>query len=556
MSKRSRDEVESTTDLSKKEKREKKHKRRKTEDQLADIAETNKSTPTATAKSADDEEARKAAKAARKAERKALKEEKRAAKALDGPEPVAAEVATKKSSEATHEQAPALAVLSQSEIDEFLSKSQITVLEENKKAEPLRPIISFDHLSLGNTELKSLFSGFKQPTPIQSAAWPYLLAGRDAIGVAETGSGKTMAFGLPCAQHIAKKESGKKSPVIRACIVSPTRELTLQIHEQMIKLAAPFGLKATVVYGGVNKDQQRETLHGSSIIIATPGRLNDFIEEGSIDLSKVSYLVLDEADRMLDKGFEPEIRKIATAASGKNRQTLMFTATWPPVVRELAATFMSNPVRIMIGDNATGELRANTRIEQKVEVMDPRAKNDRLLEILKKHGGLKAQADRALIFCLYKKEAARVEDFIRYKGYKVTGIHGDLSQQKRTESLEAFKTGKVRLLVATDVAARGLDIPAVKLVINYTFPLTADDYVHRIGRTGRAGQTGESITFFTEHEKPLAGALVNVLKAANQAVPEDLLKFGTTVKKKAHDVYGAFYKDPGEMKKATKITFD
>ncbi|PSK56913.1 ATP-dependent RNA helicase dbp3 [Elsinoe australis] len=564
MSKRSRDETEQASDAVKKEKREKKHKRRKTEEQLPTPVDTNgTSSPAGAPVDSDDEAARKAAKAARKAEKKALKEQKRAAKEQEKatdtaelPATVTAAVPPVAEAGEGYQEAVSLSSLSQSEVDDFLKKSQITVLDESKKAPPLRPIVAFEHLQLANNDLKSLFSGFKAPTPIQAAAWPYLLSGRDAIGVAETGSGKTMAFGLPCVQHVNKKSSGKKGDAIRACIVSPTRELALQIHEQMVKLTAPFGLKAACVYGGVNKDAQRETLRGASIIVATPGRLNDYIEEGSISLKKVSFLVLDEADRMLDKGFEPEIRKIASDASGKGRQTLMFTATWPPQVRELAATFMNDPIRVMIGDNATGELRANTRIEQKVEVMDPRAKNDRLLEVLKKHGGPKAQADRALIFCLYKKEAARVEDFVRNRGYKVTGIHGDLTQQRRTEALEAFKTGKVRLLVATDVAARGLDIPAVKLVINYTFPLTADDYVHRIGRTGRAGQTGESITFFTEHEKALAGALVNVLKAANQNVPEDLMKFGTTVKKKAHDVYGAFYKDPGEMKKATKITFD
>ncbi|KAF4552491.1 ATP-dependent RNA helicase dbp3 [Elsinoe fawcettii] len=565
MSKRSRDEVERPEDATKREKKEKKHKRRKTEEQLPTPADTNgTTTPAEALQSGDDEAAKKAAKAARKAEKRALKEAKRAQKSNDDSATAPATGASAPpigqtadvGSEGYHESST-LAALPQTQVDAFLSKSQITVLDEAKSNPVLRPIITFDHLSLGNTGLKALFSGFKNPTPIQAASWPYLLSGRDAIGVAETGSGKTMAFGLPCVQHVSKKSSGKKGDAIRACIVSPTRELALQIHEQMEKLAAPFGLKATVVYGGVNKDAQRETLRGASIVVATPGRLNDYIEEGSISLKKVTYLVLDEADRMLDKGFEPEIRKIATDASGKNRQTLMFTATWPPAVRELAATFMKDPIRIMIGDNATGELRANVRVGQQIEVMDPMAKNARLLEILKKHSGSKgAQADRALIFCLYKKEAARVEDFVRSRGYKVTGIHGDLSQQKRTESLEAFKQGKVRFLVATDVAARGLDIPAVELVINYTFPLTADDYVHRIGRTGRAGRTGESITFFTEHEKPLAGALVNVLKAANQPVPDDLLKFGTTVKKKAHDVYGAFYRDPGEMKKATKITFD
>jgi ATP-dependent RNA helicase DBP3 len=217
---------------------------------------------------------------------------------------------------------------------------------------------------------------------------------------------------------------------------------------------------------------------------------------------------------------------------------------------------MNSPVRITIGDNQSGELRANVRIKQLVEVLDPHAKEQRLLQLLRQYQSGKNKDDRILVFCLYKKEAMRIENFIRMKGFRVGGIHGDLSQEKRSASLAAFKEGHVPLLVATDVAARGLDIPAVKLVINVTFPLTAEDYVHRIGRTGRAGKEGLAITLFTEHDKALSGSLINVLKAANQDVPEDLMKFGTTVKKKEHGAYGAFYKDTDNTKAATKITFD
>ena len=472
MSKRSREE-EAVEAKRLKKKEDKKIKRRKTEDEagLPTPAETNSSTPSVVAGADQDEEARKAAKAERKAARKAAKAEKKA-NAQEG--------------ESTTKEASALKSTSSKPaagaVADFLKEKQITLIDETGSGSDLSPIMSFDQVEFINDGLKQHFAGFKAPTPIQAAAWPYLFSGRDAIGVAETGSGKTMAFGLPCVHHVHEKISGKKETSIRACIVSPTRELALQIHEQLEKLGSRLGLKVVCVYGGTNKDAQRATLQGASILVATPGRLNDYIEEGSISLKKVSYLVLDEADRMLDKGFEPEIRKIVGAISGKERQTLMFTATWPPAIRELAASFMKTPIRIMIGDNATGELRANTRIEQRVEVLDPYEKNDRLMDLLRKHCSQKSDADRTLIFCLYKKEAVRVEDFVRSRGFKVAGIHGDLSQQKREESLNAFKQGKVRLLIATDVAARGLDIPAVKLVINYTFPLTADDYVHRIGR--------------------------------------------------------------------------
>jgi ATP-dependent RNA helicase DBP3 len=241
----------------------------------------------------------------------------------------------------------------------------------------------------------------------------------------------------------------------------------MQSYDQIMELAKVSGLKAVCVYGGVPKDQQRQALKTADIVVATPGRLNDLINEGCADLSKANYVVLDEADRMLDKGFEEEIRKIInmTLPIGQ-RQTLMFTATWPESVRALAATFMTSPVKIAIGDNPTGDLRANTRIVQKVEVMDGRQKEYRLLQLLKQYQSGAQKDDRILVFALYKKEATRLEGFIKMKGFRVAGIHGDLSQEQRTRSLDAFKKGTTPILVATDVAARGLDIPAVQLVIN------------------------------------------------------------------------------------------
>ena len=354
----------------------------------------------------------------------------------------------------------------------------------------------------------------------------------------------------------------KKNGGVRAVVIAPTRELALQVFQQIQALAkiASSSLKAVCIYGGVSKDDQRKSLASAKIIVATPGRLKDFLSDGSADVSKVKYLVLDEADRMLDKGFEDDIKEIVgRMPSSKKRQTAMFTATWPKSIRELAATFMVEPVRITIGRTETedsGELRANPRIKQSVEVIEQHAKEGRLLQLLNQMQRGDKGKDRILVFCLYKKEAMRTERFIRSRGFKVAAIHGDMSQRDRISSLEAFKKGGVSLLVATDVAARGLDIPNVKVVINVTFPLTAEDYVHRIGRTGRAGADGISITLFTEHDKGLAGSLINVLKAANQEVPEALLRFGTTVKKKQHEAYGAFFKQAEEGKTATKIRFD
>lgn len=469
-----------------------------------------------------------AEKAARKAARKAEKEEKKRRKLVAEIENDSTTASSKLTSAATSEAASraessvttpepvveseinayvedkALSALPQSEIDSYLTSHTVTIDDPQPSARKLRPIIKFSYLPVTDESQRAPFASFTAPTPIQAATWPSLLSGRDMIGVAETGSGKTLAFGVPCIRFISSLPR-KQQRGVKAVIVSPTRELAVQIHDQLVQLADPAGLQVVCVYGGVAKEPQAKALRTAHIVVATPGRLNDLIGDGSADLSKAEYVVLDEADRMLDKGFEEAIRQIINCTPRK-RQTLMFTATWPPSVRELASTFMQSPVKITIGDNVSGELRANTRIKQMVEVVDPRGKESRLLQLLKQYQSGKNKDDRILVFCLYKKEAVRVENFIRQKGFRVGGIHGDLSQEKRTASLAAFKDGKVPLLVATDVAARGLDIPAVKVVINVTFPLTAEDYVHRIGRTGRAGKEGLAITLFTEHDKALSGA--------------------------------------------------
>jgi ATP-dependent RNA helicase DBP3 len=379
---------------------------------------------------------------------------------------------SKGSSDASYTEARELTALPQSEIDAFLATNFISIIDPIPSATKLRPLTKFSYLPISDPAQRAPFKAFKAPTPIQAAAWPFLFAGRDVIGVAETGSGKTMAFTVPCVRSILSLPQNQRNKGARAVIVSPTRELAMQSYEQIMQLAKVSGLRAVCVYGGVPKNEQRKALKTADIVVATPGRLNDLINEGCADLSNAKYVVLDEADRMLDKGFEDEIRKIinTTPSLGK-RQTLMFTATWPESVRTLAATFMTSPVKIAIGDNPSGDLRANACIEQKVEVVDPRNKEYRLLQLLKQYQSGSQKEDRILVFALYKKEATRVEGFIRSKGFRVAGIHGDLSQEQRTRSLDAFKQGNTPILVATDVAARGLDIPAVKLVINCTFPL-------------------------------------------------------------------------------------
>lgn len=389
-------------------------------------------------------------------------------------------------------QTMSLSSVPQADIDAFLATHEITVTDPRSSTTTgaaLRPVTGFEHLPSTNLLEKqpSPFAGFKTPTPIQAGSWPFTLSGRDVVGVAETGSGKTMAFALPCVEAVcaaaaaeAEASSSKtKTRTTRAVVVSPTRELAMQTHEQMARLAALVGLRCVCLYGGASKDDQRALLQrGCELVVATPGRLKDFMADGTVDLGGARFVVLDEADRMLDKGFEDDIRHMLGCCPPREaRQTLMFTATWPQSVQALASTLMVDPVKVTIGsgrdDDGDGavELQANARIAQAVEVVDPRDKEGRLLQILKQRQQGKHRMDRILVFCLYKKEATRIEALLSRRGISVTGIHGDLRQEQRTRSLEAFKSGTTPVLVATDVAARGLDIPEVKLVINVTVRL-------------------------------------------------------------------------------------
>jgi ATP-dependent RNA helicase DBP3 len=495
--------------------KEKKHLKKLKKAEAEAAATESESAPKEESKSEEETSDTKAdAKAARKAEKARQKALKKAEKSTNAENSNETAVVSTESVNGvkpaqtfgdSYTEDSALAALPQTEVDKFLADNFISITDPQSSTPTFRPILNFSYLPVSDPAQRTPFKNFKAPTPIQAAAWPYLLAGRDVIGVAETGSGKTMAFAVPCVHHILSLPEKQRNKGARAVIVSPTRELAMQSYEQIMLLAKVSGLQAVCVYGGVPKEEQRKALRTAAIVVATPGRLNDLINEGCADLGRAKYVVLDEADRMLDKGFEEEIRKIIKTTATE-RQTLMFTATWPESVRELASTFMKTPLKIAIGDNPTGDLRANTRIKQEVEVVDPRNKEYRLLQLLKQYQSGAQKDDRILVFALYKKEATRVEGFIRSKGFRVAGIHGDLSQEQRTRSLDAFKQGNTPILVATDVAARGLDIPAVKLVINCTFPLTVEDYVHRIGRTGRAGKEGLAITLFTEHDKAQSGS--------------------------------------------------
>jgi len=437
-------------------------------------------------------------------------------------------------------------------VEKFYKTHRITLKGKGRKN--FKPLFEFHELGLLKKYMTAC-KGFSQPTPIQSCCWPIIASGKDIVGIAETGSGKTLAFVVPSLVHIAKrvKREGRKKNGPFMLVVAPTRELAMQSQDVLEVAGQAIGIRSVALYGGVAKDGQRRDLcRGVECVVATPGRLIDLMHEEYVDLSEVSYLVLDEADRMLDQGFERDIRTII-GSTHKNRQTCLFSATWPESVRGIASEFLTKPIRVTIGSE---DLAAGTNITQCVEVIDDDARLNRLNQLLKEHHS--SRKNRMIIFVLYKKEAARIEWKLQAKGWNCISIHGDKSQDMRTRAVEDFKAGSVPLLIATDVAARGLDIPGVDFVINYSFPLTIEDYVHRIGRTGRAGRAGTAYTFFQQCDKARAGELVNVLREANQTVPEAMMQFDLSVKRKAHKLYGDFGpKDYGlPMKAATKIVFD
>mmetsp|Transcript_26358 Transcript_26358/g.78764 ORF Transcript_26358/g.78764 Transcript_26358/m.78764 type:complete len:575 (+) Transcript_26358:271-1995(+) len=421
------------------------------------------------------------------------------------------------------------------------------------------PVEQFAELQLHPQLMHNIeVARYMRPTPVQRHAIPVGIARRDLMACAQTGSGKTGAFLFPVLHQIMAALDAAPDMRPRGCaeprclILSPTRELATQIHKEALRFIQRSKVFSVVVYGGAEMKTQINALdRGCHVLVATPGRLVDLIERGKVRLTSIAHLVLDEADRMLDMGFEKDVRTII-GATPASRRTVMFTATWPEAVRALASEFLTDNVRVNIGSDV---LSANHRVSQCVEVMEQQLKEKRLLELLKQHVP-SSGSNKVLVFALYKKEAARVESMLRSAGLQCVCIQGDMSQAARTASLEQFKSGKVPLLVATDVAARGLDIPLVEVVINYTFPLTIEDYVHRIGRTGRGGRTGHAHTFFTSFDKAHAGALQNILREASQPVPDALTKFGSTVKKKEHKLYGAFGPKEGQpMKAATKIVF-
>ena len=369
--------------------------------------------------------------------------------------------------------------------------------------------MSFSHLGLSDKVLAAVAAtGYTTPTPIQDQAIPHVLARRDVLGIAQTGTGKTAAFVLPMLTMLEKGRARARMP--RTLILEPTRELAAQVKENFDRYGAGQKLNVALLIGGVSfGDQDVKLTRGVDVLIATPGRLLDHTERGGLLLTGVELLVIDEADRMLDMGFIPDIERICKLVPF-TRQTLFFTATMPPEIRRITETFLHNPEKVEVSRPAT---TAEGVAQFQVPVgREPHDKRETLRHLLRDAKDLQ----NAIIFCNRKREVALLYKSLQKHGFSVGALHGDMDQSARTAALDQFRKGEIPLLVASDVAARGLDIPATSHVFNFDVPHHADDYVHRIGRTGRAGRAGTAISLVTPLDQK---SIVAIEKLIGQAIP-------------------------------------
>lgn len=369
--------------------------------------------------------------------------------------------------------------------------------------------MSFRTLGLSADLLRAVADeGYTEPTPVQERAIPPILAGRDVLAAAQTGTGKTAAFTLPILQRLTAHANASFSPArhpVRTLVLTPTRELAMQVQQSVEAYGRHLPLRSAVVYGGVPIDPQIKALRdGVEILVATPGRLLDHVGQRTVNLGQVEILVLDEADRMLDMGFIPDVRKIIALLTSR-QQTLMFSATVSDDVRRLADEFLRLPDVIAISPQGT----TADLVREVVYPVDREAKRDLLVHLIRKH-----DLRQVLVFTRTKIAASRLASQLDRDGIPAVAIHSDRSQPERTRALDDFKNGRIQILVATDVAARGLDIEALPHVVNYELPTQAQDYIHRIGRTGRAGATGDAISLVCVDEVDLLRAIQRMLKRA------------------------------------------
>ncbi|MGH7073836.1 MAG: DEAD/DEAH box helicase [Stellaceae bacterium] len=368
--------------------------------------------------------------------------------------------------------------------------------------------VHFSDLGLAEPLLLALKAeNYIEPTPIQAQAIPHLLAGRDLLGIAQTGTGKTAAFALPILQHLATRQVERPRNSMRALILTPTRELAIQIGDSFQTYGRHFHLRSTVIFGGVTQKRQTDALaRGLDIVVATPGRLLDLMEQGHVRLDRVTVLVLDEADRMLDLGFIQPIRKVV-ARLPKERQSLLFSATMPDAIAHFAQGLLRDPVRVEVTPATSTALRIDQRVHF-VPASEKRATLTRMLQ--------DATIRRALVFTRTKHTADRVAQHLERAGLSVGAIHGNKSQNARQRALGDFRDGRTRVLVATDIAARGIDVDGITHVFNFELPNEPESYIHRIGRTARAGAAGIAISFCDGGERTL---LRDIEKLTRQKLP-------------------------------------
>jgi ATP-dependent RNA helicase RhlE len=372
--------------------------------------------------------------------------------------------------------------------------------------------MTFDNLGLSTDLLRAVAdSGYTEPTPIQQQAIPAILKGQDVFASAQTGTGKTAGFTLPLLQLLGTTKPNKVQRMPRALILTPTRELADQVNDSVKTYGKYLSLRSAAIYGGVGIKPQIQTLRrGVDILVATPGRLLDHVGQKTVDFSQIEILVLDECDRMLDMGFIRDIRKIL-AVLPPSRQTLMFSATFSKPIQQLASTLLNSPTQIEVAPRNT----AATQVEQVVHPVDRDRKRELLSHMIGFHNW-----QQVLVFTRTKHGANRLAQQLAQDGLKSTAIHGNKSQAARTRALQEFKQGKVRVLVATDVASRGLDIDQLPHVVNFELPNVPEDYVHRIGRTGRAGNEGRAVSLVSEDEYPF---LKDIERLLNQTLVKDVV---------------------------------
>jgi len=364
--------------------------------------------------------------------------------------------------------------------------------------------VNFNELGLDKPILKALAAqGYDKPTPIQSKAIPPILEGRDVVGLAQTGTGKTAAFTLPLLQQLARSKNTDRSNAVRVLILSPTRELAAQIHKAVRDYSRNLSLTSTCVVGGMSIKPQRKALAaGVDILIATPGRLLDLADQKAVRLNEVETFVLDEADQMLDIGFMPAIRRILSLVPN-DRQTLLFSATMPKAIRELSARHLHEPVEVSVAPQA----KTADKIEQSVRHLTREQKVGAVTDLIRAHAG-----KRVIVFTRTKRGADKVARRLASDGLNAAAIHGNKSQGQRKRALDAFRKGSCPVLIATDIAARGIDVPDVELVINYELPNVPEIYIHRIGRTARAGASGLAVSFCTGEERTCLRDIERLIK--------------------------------------------